>query len=167
MLIYLTMIEAEEDRHRFLSLYRRYKKLMLYIAHDILHDPHDAEDAVHEAFLRLAEMIEKIHEIDCPETRSLIVMITKSKAIDLYRKKKRRAGTVPQAEGVERGDGVARAIAALPRRERDVLLLKYDQGYGNSEIGKLLGLRPDHISQIAHRAKEHLRKNLEEMGVEV
>ena len=64
-------------------------------------------------------------------------------------------------------DGVARAIAALPRRERDVLLLKYDQGYGNSEIGKLLGLRPDHISQIAHRAKEHLRKNLEEMGVEV
>ena len=58
MLIYLTMIEAEEDRHRFLSLYRRYKKLMLYIAHDILHDPHDAEDAVHEAFLRLAEMIE-------------------------------------------------------------------------------------------------------------
>lgn len=54
-----------------------------------------------------------------------------------------------------------------PRRERDVLLLKYDQGYGNSEIGKLLGLRPDHISQIAHRAKEHLRKNLEEMGVEV
>lgn len=29
MLIYLTMIEAEEDRHRFLSLYRRYKKLML------------------------------------------------------------------------------------------------------------------------------------------
>ena len=167
MLIYLTMIEAEEDRHRFLSLYRRYKKLMLYIAHDILHDPHDAEDAVHEAFLRLAEMIEKIHEIDCPETRSLIVMITKSKAIDLYRKKKRRAGTVPLEEGVERGDGVARAIAALPRRERDVLLLKYDQGYGNSEIGKLLGLRPDHISQIAHRAKEHLRKNLEEMGVEV
>lgn len=71
------------------------QKLMLYIAHDILHDPHDAEDAVHEAFLRLAEMIEKIHEIDCPETRSLIVMITKSKAIDLYRKKKRRAGTVP------------------------------------------------------------------------
>ncbi len=68
---------------------------------------------------------------------------------------------------MERGDGVARAIAALPRRERDVLLLKYDQGYGNSEIGKLLGLRPDHISQIAHRAKEHLRKNLEEMGVEV
>ena len=56
MLIYLTMIEAEEDRHRFLSLYRRYKKLMLYIAHDILHDPHDAEDAVHEAFLRLAEI---------------------------------------------------------------------------------------------------------------
>lgn len=60
-------------------------------------------------------MIEKIHEIDCPETRSLIVMITKSKAIDLYRKKKRRAGTVPledwtaaappQAEGVERGTG--------------------------------------------------------------
>ena len=164
MLIYLTMIEAEEDRHRFLSLYRRYKKLMLYIAHDILHDPHDAEDAVHEAFLRLAEMIEKIHEIDCPETRSLIVMITKSKAVPL---EDWTAAAPPQAEGVERGDGVARAIAALPRRERDVLLLKYDQGYGNSEIGKLLGLRPDHISQIAHRAKEHLRKNLEEMGVEV
>ena len=65
--------------------------------------------------LRLAEMIEKIHEIDCPETRSLIVMITKSKAIDLYRKKSGGQGTVPledwaaaappQAEGVGRGTG--------------------------------------------------------------
>ena len=62
---------------------------------------------------------------------------------------------------------MAQAIAALPRRERDVLLLKYDQGYGNSEIGKLLGLRPDHISQIAHRAKEHLRKKFGGNGVEV
>ena len=117
MLIYLTMIEAEEDRHRFLSLYRRYKKLMLYIAHDILHDPHDAEDAVHEAFLRLAEMIEKIHEIDCPETRSLIVMITKSKAIDLYRKKKRRAGTVPLEDWAAAASDVS--IYDMPYKENN------------------------------------------------
>ena len=68
-------------------------------------------------------MIEKIHEIDCPETRSLIVMITKSKAIDLYRKKKRRAGTVPledwppphhPSRGVERGDGWPRPLRPCP-----------------------------------------------------
>ena len=99
MLIYLTMIEAEEDRHRFLSLYRRYKKLMLYIAHDILHDPPRRGGRGARGFLRLAEMIEKIHEIDCPETRSLIVMITKSKAIDLYRKKSGGGGRSPWRTG--------------------------------------------------------------------
>lgn len=176
MLIYLSMIEAEEDKGRFRLLYHTYKRLMLYIAHEILHDQQDAEDAVHDAFLRLAEMIEKISDVDCPETRSLVGIITKGKAIDLYRKQ-RQVETLPleewsaaatsQAEGIAQGDAVARAIAALPQRERDVLLLKYDQGYGNSEIGALLGLRPEHVSQIAHRAKEHLRKNLEEMGVEI
>lgn len=177
MLIYLSIIEAEEDKGRFQLLYHTYKRLMLYIAYEILHDQQDAEDAVHEAFLRLAEIIEKISDVDCPETRSLVGIITKGKAIDLYRKKQRQFGPLPldkyntvmppQTEGVAQRDAVARAIAALPRRQRDILLLKYDQGFDNREIARMMDMTVENVRKTIQRTKAQLRKNLEEMGVEV
>ena len=176
MLIYLTMIEAEEDRHRFLSLYRRYKKLMLYIAHDILHDPHDAEDAVQEALLRITEIIEKIHDPVCPETKALVGMIVEGKALDLYRRRQgaepledwapAQAGRPPE-EASSLRELTAQAMARLPARQRTVLLLKYDRGLDNREIARVLDMTVSAVERTVSRAKARLREALEGLGVEV
>ena len=47
MLIYLQMIETEEEKVKFLSLYDRYRDYMLTAAHRISDNEEDAEDAVH------------------------------------------------------------------------------------------------------------------------
>jgi len=51
MLIYLQMIENEEEKLKFIQIYEKYKDLMFYVAKHILGNDADAEDAVHEAFL--------------------------------------------------------------------------------------------------------------------
>jgi len=51
MLIYLQMIENEEEKLKFIQIYEKYKDLMFYVAKRILGNDADAEDAVHEAFL--------------------------------------------------------------------------------------------------------------------
>ena len=51
MLIYLQMIESPEDQSKFEEIYLKYKQTMYAVAYDILHNPQDAEDAVHHAFL--------------------------------------------------------------------------------------------------------------------
>ena len=90
MLVYLAMIPTEEGRNKFALLYWEYRDLMFYLALRILGSQQDAEDAVQEALLRITEIIEKIHDPVCPETKALVGMIVEGKALDLYRRRRRQ-----------------------------------------------------------------------------
>ena len=58
--LYLTLIDDEEDKVRFEHAYYRYRKLMHREAKKILKDGHRAEDAVQEAFFRIARNFHKV-----------------------------------------------------------------------------------------------------------
>mgnify|MGYP001730760464 CR=1 FL=1 len=60
-----------------------------------------------------------------------------------------------------------RAIAALPDRDRELILLKHWQGFSDREIAGLLGMKPGAVSRALQRAKEKLRERLREEGIEV
>ena len=81
--LYLTLIDTDEDKLRFTALYQQYRHLMFYIVREGLCDEHLSEDAVQEAFLRIAKNFHKIGEIPCPQTRNLVVIITKNIAITM------------------------------------------------------------------------------------
>ena len=89
MIVYLQLIDTAEDRSKFEQLYEQYKQLMFYTAFQILKRPQDAEDAVHLAFLSIAENISRISDLDCPKTRAYIVTIVERKAIDMLRAERR------------------------------------------------------------------------------
>lgn len=135
MFLYLAMIDSDADKSKFEILYSEYKNLMYYTANRILRNSRDAEDVVHQAFLKVIEILDAISSPRCHKTRALLVTITEHKAIDLYREKQRRnvlplaeeyIGAAPAAE-IERlveRDTLAAAIASLPPRYRSVLLLR-------------------------------------------
>lgn len=51
MTLFLTLLDAKEEKSKFDKLYEKYRKLMHYVAKGILTDDQLAEDAVQEAFL--------------------------------------------------------------------------------------------------------------------
>ena len=55
MIIYLSMIDTPEDRSKFERLYIEYRDVMYHVAYKILNNEQDAEDAVHQAFVKIAE----------------------------------------------------------------------------------------------------------------
>lgn len=173
MLVYLQMIDAREDRSKFVRVYERYKRLMAAVAYDILKDRDDAEDAVQEAFFAIAKNFSKISDVDSNKTRNFVVIIVRNKAINIYNANKARGGAAFDEAYVDRafpppGDGsVGDAMARLPGRYRDVLYLKYSCGYRSKEIGELLGLSGGAVRQELMRAREALRKELEKEGIEV
>ena len=69
MLIYLQMIETEAEQSKFELIYHEYFPLMFHIAYQILHHQQDAEDAVHQAFVSIAENITKIDQPLSPQTK--------------------------------------------------------------------------------------------------
>ena len=75
MLLYLAAIQEPEDREKFRVLYTNYRGLMFHVAYEILHNEQDAEDAVHHAFVKIAENIKKITDPVCPKTHSYVVTI--------------------------------------------------------------------------------------------
>lgn len=167
MLIYLQMIESEEDKSKFLAIYNQYRYLMFSVANKILENQYDAEDAVHQAFVSIIDNLNKIGNVDCPETKSYIVIITEHKAIDIIRSRKHLAGEemLDTLHGMDiplPGDnGLADAMAKLPARYREVLLLRFDNGYNTKEIAKMMNMTEGSMQKLIWRAKEALRKQLD------
>lgn len=167
MLIYLQALDSPEDRTRFESLYLAYRGLMFHVANRILRNVQDAEDAVHQAFLSLAE--HPLPPEPGPRARCLAVTVAERKAIDLYRARQRHPQaeleeTLPGCNGPPSDGTLAGAMAALPPRYREVLLLRYYNGYSAAETGGLLGLTPENVRQLTARAKRLLAAELAERG---
>lgn len=162
MLIYLASIETEAGKSKFVQIYEAYQGLMFHTAFRLLGQPEDAEDAVHEAFLAIAQNISKISDPVCKKTKAYVVTIVESKAIDQLRRRQRRP-TVPLEDwqGIETPpmgeDRLADCMLRLPAAERQVLWLKYYHGYELREIGPMLGLSYDAVARLHRKAKEHLQ----------
>lgn len=91
MLLYLSLLDTEEEKSKFEQLYYQYRKLMYLCAREILKDDQLAEDAVHEAFIKLTKYVKKINEIKCNKTKRFIVIVVESAAKDIWRKEKETA----------------------------------------------------------------------------
>jgi RNA polymerase sigma-70 factor (ECF subfamily) len=171
MLAYMSLMDSADDKSKFERVYQSYKGLMFYTANRILNNPQDAEDAVHTAFVKIAENISKIQEAVCPKTKVFVVTIVENTAIDLYRKKK-RLNIIDFPEGLpeapvdlDGGTMLAACMARLPVRYRQVLLLKYSYGFSNKELAKLLGVTEANAIKLGQRAKEKFQEICEEEGV--
>lgn len=167
MILYLEMIETEHDKEKFEQLYLNYRDLMYYLAFQITKNQEDAEDAVQQAFLYAIENLEKIDDVSSHRTKSFLTIIAEHKAIDLVRKRRpvHEVSTMEQDIMVslpDDGDDLAQAMAKLPRRYQDILLLRYDNGYSAREVAKMLGMSYAAVRKLLWRAKEALRESLTE-----
>lgn len=171
LLIYLQLIDEPAGRELFVQLYDKHRVAMFNRANKILNNNQDAEDAVHEAFLKIAENIEKISRMERHKQDRYIVTIIENKAIDIYRKK-RAHPTEPLFDLAEYSvvdaysDGdIARCILKLPHDYREVLLLKFDLELSNQEISDTLGISQDLVRKRIQRARAELREICKMEGI--
>lgn len=144
---------------------------MYHVAYEILHNHHDAEDAVHQAFLSIAERIEEVDEPVCRRTKSYVVTIVENKAIDMYRHKQRHplveyndenVGIVIEYDGA---NTLSKCMSQLPPQYRELIILKYVHGYTFKETAQIMGITENNAKKIALRAKDKLAAMCEEEGL--
>ncbi len=144
-------------------IYQRNRKEMFRAAYRVLGDHSLAEDALQEAFLAIAQRIDRIRDPESRETRGLCCSVARNKAVDPLRKVSREVAVPPEdieASCLAEEDHVAYTLALLPQELRDVLLLRYDCGCSASEIGKFLGLSASQVRRRIAKAKKQLYDNL-------
>lgn len=166
MLIYLQTLETPDEKAKFEALYRTYCGLMVAVAMKLVGNRVDAEDAVHQAFLSILKNMDKISDVDCLKTRSYVVIITEHKSLDLLRSRNKTLPRDFEEEPIgitippPGEDALADALARLPARYRDILLLHYHHGYSRKELAQMLELSYVAVQQLLWRAKDALRKQL-------
>lgn len=171
MIIYLAAIDAPEDRDTFVALYETYRNLMFHVAHQILRNEADAEDAVHDAFVTVAAYLFFL-PWSVKENPVLLVTIVEHKAIDLYRKKQ-PPGRGPPGGGDPRhrprAPGgrlpLAQCILRLPGRYREFFRPKYELGYSTREAGQLMGLSWAAARKLEQEGQGKLRALCQEEGI--
>lgn len=84
MLVYLLFIEGEEDKSFFEEIFYKFRKQMIYYAFSFVNSEVDAEDIVHDVFLKVAQkhlvVLKKIeNETDI---RNYLLKATKNTALN-------------------------------------------------------------------------------------
>ena len=88
LLIYMSFIDDESHRRLFEEIYLSYRKQMFLVARTVLKNDSDAEDIVHDVFLRIAKKyMAKISTIENEtDLRNYLLKATKNAALDHLRK---------------------------------------------------------------------------------
>lgn len=175
LMLYTSMIDTPKEKSKFEKIYLEHRQTMYYVAFRILQDAHEAEDAVHQAFLRILPRLRKIDEQDCHKTRAYLVIITENAAIDIYRKRRKLISleelenlipSYPSEDAVEK-DAILQAIRKLPISYAVVLKLRYAHGHAIEEIAAELDISEENVRQRISRAKKRLQILLEAEGVQL
>lgn len=125
----------------------------------ILGDPHEAEDAVQDAFVRYLER--RPENLENPGAWLMRVLVNGCKS--RLRLAWRQVGPLPEtlaAPGPEEREELEE-LFSLPPEDRAVLHLYYYEGWSTNEIAQMLGQRPGSVRSRLSRARGKLRKLLE------
>lgn len=148
--LFIMAIENDTDRQFVAGLYQRHRDFLLRCAQKILNDPDRAEEALHEAMLRVIRSLERVRQIPAEELLPYLVTIVQTASIDLYHKTNRERQA---AQGRERAELLRECLKTLPQREIDLLNYAYTLELSSKEITRLTGLAPGNVRQILTRAR--------------
>ena len=175
IILYLTFYNPEDEK-RFIYLVNRYGNTMLKAANDILDNESDSEDAVQEAFIKLYLGYDRYKDYDENGLITLLYIITKNKAIDIYRKEHKSNLTfieyndeeIPDPISInnEEGCSVFDIMNKLSGTDRDVLLLKYYYNFNIKEIAEMFKISTQGAYKKIERAKSKLSEAMKEISNE-
>ena len=158
------------DEAALASLYTSYYPRVYNYAFLQLGDIHAAEDLASEVMLKLLESIKKYRFRGTPFS-AWVFRIARNRLIDLHRRRKRRGevnlteplasmqiGPQTMAErALERGQ-LQLALKYLTDEQRQVIVLKFIEGFDNASIARILGRSEGAIKSLQHRALNSLRR---------
>ncbi len=164
-----------ETREEFIGrAMAEHESALIGYATTILHSVDRARDVVQDTFIRLCQQKpEKVRE----NLKSWLYTVCRNRALDVLRKDKHTepmddirfrkvAGNTPAPdENVDLEERIAQVMKILQRlsdNQREVILLKFQQGLTYQEIQKVTGLTQGNIGFLIHTGLKRVRELLPE-----
>lgn len=149
-----------------------YEAALIGYARTILHDLERSRDVVQDTYIRLCQQdVEKVRD----NLKTWLFTVCRNRAFDVLRKDKRVepldeirfqrvAGNDMQPDermaGEERLAKVLACMDRLGKNQKEVILLKFQQGMSYQEIQEVTGLTQGNIGFLIHTGLKRLREIL-------
>lgn len=160
----VAVVDAETEARDFRAFFEHERVRLVRATLLLTGNVAEAEDLAQEALARVLERWDRVSDMESPEGYLYRT------ALNLNRKRLRRMTIAARRVlGVSDHDALAaaedrvdvlRAVASLPRPQREALVLVVWLGYGTEEAGTLLGIEPGSVRGRLHRARQALRRQL-------
>lgn len=141
-------------RAHFEKVYDRYSDMLYRLALSYLNNREDAQDVVHEVFIRY---IENDGLRDDEHERAWLVRVTINASHDLLRKNKHRLhediDDCKDLTAKEMESNVYDILAELPEKFKSVVVLHYLEGYSVEEIARMLHIGVSAVKMRLKRAR--------------
>lgn len=165
MLVYLLMIDSEEDRILFAELYEEYSAQMAWKAMEMLNNHYDAEDAVHNAFVGIASSMDSFHMVENVKGYMLTCVENAAKKIlrDRYGifMDDKEVKEYPVEELMEE-NRVVQCINELSMNDREILKLHDLYGLSLRQCAERLKIKEETARQRHARAVKRLAEKCRE-----
>ncbi len=178
-LIQLVQKACARDRDAFVSLCEMKAPYVLYFCRQVMRNPHDAEDAAQEVFVRMQKKIVQLHEPAAFNTWLNRLII--STCLNMRRKMTRDKGNVslddyagnfisdtleslPEEyiEDASLRESIVELVQNLPDKYQQCILLCYYQNMSYAEAAATLNITPDAVQHNLKMARKHLRVELDD-----
>ena len=94
--LFISAIENDDDRQFVADIYTRYRPALYRKAQKVLHDNDRAEEAVHEAMLRVIRYLDRVREVPSDELLPYLITIVQTTSISIYNKCRQHRETVSE-----------------------------------------------------------------------
>jgi RNA polymerase sigma-70 factor (ECF subfamily) len=166
---------AGGDRDAFAPLVDRWQSPLINFFYRATGSRADAEDLAQETFIELHRAAARYQTQG--SFKAFLFTLARRRLIDAYRKKACRPleyvdpneyfmQSQPEAADPSREieEAFHRALATLPDKQREALLLLQQQGLAYEEIAQILDASVSAVKTCIHRARTHLRKELSDFA---
>lgn len=161
------------DVGAFDAIVLRYQDRVFRLASVWLYDPQFAADAAQEVFLRSYKGLRGFRFGST--TYTWIYRVTRNVCHEFNRKRRTESledepvdtRQSPELDAVQ-ADALRRVrelVAVLPRRQRDVFLLRVFEEFSVRETAQALDCREGTVKTLLHRASKKLKLDIESMGI--
>lgn len=164
------LVEAAQNGHleSFGALYERYQSSMVALAYSVLADRHLAQDAAQEVFVIACRDLLNLKRKD--KFAAWLAGICRNVAKGMLRvKDKIIEPDSLQSNGdsdikEQRQDAVRQAVWQLRSAERELIVLRYYDGFSQAQISSVLDISPSAVNGRLIRAKRKIAKFLKRNG---
>lgn len=151
--MYFALLQNPEDKFLFEEFYNKFYNTVYFIAKDHLHTKEYAEDCAQEVFMIFAKEFHNIsRDFDDNKLRNYIRVVSKCKAIDMYRHERKHINNVVDTDisdfynvSIEEFDifdeiQIKDAFDKMPEEYKYICYLKYVYNMSGAEISKKLNI---------------------------